>query len=221
MGVLNHFFVSTVADGPYPTQVQPSNWNQGHTFSGGNYGAVLVRDTTNPSSSEGASWVSTLAGAPGAIMVSPNSSSLPLWWDGFARCSSQTDVTGSGTLANVTGLALNLAAGRTYQFSSVLFTQSSSASGVKFAVSGTCTATAIIYEGLTVDGTAISARTRATTLGSTVGNTNTVTAAVAEIYGTITVANPGTLTIQFAQNSSTTATSSVLQGSTLTALQIG
>ncbi len=52
--VLKHRFASGKADGPDATQVQPSNWNDGHLFSGGNAGDLLTRDPTD--ASYGAAW---------------------------------------------------------------------------------------------------------------------------------------------------------------------
>lgn len=130
-----------------------------------------------------------------------------------ARVSTQFDKTSDTTLANVTGLTRNVEAGKSYRFSAVLFTTSNVAGGVQAAVAGTATATAIIYEGLTLAAAAIGAQTRATALGTTVGGITAVTAATIEIYGLITVNGAGTLTIQFAQNTSNGAASSVLVGS--------
>jgi len=52
--ILKHRFVSGKSDGPDPTQIQPSNWNDGHLFAGGNAGDLLTRDPTDPN--YGAKW---------------------------------------------------------------------------------------------------------------------------------------------------------------------
>jgi hypothetical protein len=57
--VLKHRFASGKTDGPDATQVQPSNWNDGHLFSGGVNGDVLTRDTTD--ASFGAKWATPVA----------------------------------------------------------------------------------------------------------------------------------------------------------------
>jgi hypothetical protein len=54
MNLLKHRFVSGKSDGADASQVQPSNWNDGHTFSGGAAGDVLTRDPTDPN--YGAKW---------------------------------------------------------------------------------------------------------------------------------------------------------------------
>jgi len=54
MNLLKHRFVSGKGDGPDATQVQPSNWNDGHTFVGGASGNVLVRDPSD--ANFGATW---------------------------------------------------------------------------------------------------------------------------------------------------------------------
>lgn len=120
---------------------------------------------------------------------------------------SQYDTT-STTLANVTGLSISVVPA-TYTFRAVLYTTSNVAGGVKAAISGTCTATSIAYEGLTFSGAAIGAETRATALGTAVGGVTAVTAALMTIEGTIVVATAGTLTAQFAANAAV-GTSSVL-----------
>lgn len=56
MNLLDHRFRSSKADGPDASQVQPSHWNDGHQFQGGNNGDVLVRDVTDPAF--GATWAS-------------------------------------------------------------------------------------------------------------------------------------------------------------------
>lgn len=130
-----------------------------------------------------------------------------------ARNTAQFDKANT-TLANITGLSLTLLAGRTYKFNAVLYTTSNVASGVKFAIAGTATATAIIYESIITQGGAVitPGTSRATALATTVANVTAVTVATVRIFGTITVNAAGTLTVQFADNAGTN-TSSVLVGS--------
>jgi hypothetical protein len=52
--VLKHRFTSPKLDGADTQQVQPSHWNDGHKFQGGNDGEVLTRDLTDLSF--GAKW---------------------------------------------------------------------------------------------------------------------------------------------------------------------
>lgn len=59
--VISHLFRSSKADGTDLTQVQPSHWNDGHKFTGGNHGDVLARDTTDPN--YGAIWTPPHVGA--------------------------------------------------------------------------------------------------------------------------------------------------------------
>jgi hypothetical protein len=134
---------------------------------------------------------------------------------GIKRVSTQFDKT-NDTLANVTGLSLNVAAGRTYTFRAVLHTTSDVSAGVKVAIAGTATATAIVYEARTINAGAIT-QGRATALGTGVGGVTAVTAAMIIIEGTITVNAAGTLTVQFAQNATNAAASSVLVGSSFMA----
>lgn len=134
------------------------------------------------------------------------------------RVSSQFDKT-DVTLADITGLSHNVEAGKAYAFEAILYTTSNVSGGVKAAIAGTATATSIVYEGFTTDA-GMSTQTRATALGSAVGDITAVTAAFIKINGTIVVANAGTLTVQFAENVAV-GTSSVLVGSTFIVRPIG
>lgn len=125
-----------------------------------------------------------------------------------ARVSTQYDNT-TTTLGNVTGLTANVAAGKIYRFEAKLYTTSDVAGGIKVAIGGTATATAIRYEGLTTDA-GLTTQSRSAALGTAVG---AVTAAYVTITGTITVNAAGTLTVQAAANAAT-GTTSVLTGST-------
>lgn len=57
--VLKHRFASAKSDGADASQVQPSHWNDGHLFTGGNAGDVLTRDPAD--ANFGAKW-SALSG---------------------------------------------------------------------------------------------------------------------------------------------------------------
>jgi hypothetical protein len=108
-------------------------------------------------------------------------------------------------------------AGATYEIEARLFVTADATGGQKYAVAGTATATAIIYDtvigDLTTPGNTVGAR--ATALGTVLalaGNTNTAFAVT--VRGTITVNAGGTLLVQAAQNSAS-GTTTVLRGSTL------
>lgn len=127
-----------------------------------------------------------------------------------ARNSSSFAKTSDTTLANITGLTRNVEAGRAYAFTATLQTTAAATGGVKFAVSGTATATSISYEGVLVDSGAIVNQTRATALDTVVCASTTSTAGTCTIKGVVVIANAGTLTIQFAQNASDGGASTVL-----------
>lgn len=134
---------------------------------------------------------------------------------GDARVVTAFTATSSATLANVTGLSATVVASGSYNFHALLFTTATSGGGVQAAISGTATATSVIYEGVLVSGGSIVNQTRATSLGSAVGSSATATAGTITIDGEITVNAAGTLTVQFAQNTSNAAASTVLAGSYL------
>lgn len=140
------------------------------------------------------------------------SSALPI-----TRVTSPFNKTSSVVLANITGLTQTVSAGQTYAFETILYT-TSGAGGIQFAIAGTATATAIIYEGQIMLAGQSSTNgpftSRATALGAAILNDLGDTTAYVRITGTITVNAGGTLTVQFAQALSDVATSSVLVGST-------
>jgi hypothetical protein len=134
-----------------------------------------------------------------------------------SRVSTQYDNT-TTTLGNVTGLTANVAASGTYRFEAKLFTTSDVAGGIKVAIGGTATATAIRYEGLTTDA-GLTTQSRSAAMATVVGAVTAVTAAWVTIHGTITVNGAGTLTVQAAANVAT-GTTSVLTGSTFVLTEI-
>lgn len=131
---------------------------------------------------------------------------------GLKRVGTQFDKTSSTVLSDVTGLSVSLAASTSYRFRAVLFTTSNIASGVQAAIASSGSITSIIYEGYNTSAGSI-AQTRATTSGASVAAVTAVTAATIIIEGSITTNAAGSLTVQFAQNTSNGAASSVLVGS--------
>lgn len=134
-----------------------------------------------------------------------------------SRVSTQYD-NATTTLGNVTGLTANVAAGKVYRFEATLYTTSNAAGGVKVAIAGSATATAIVYEGLTTDA-GLTTQSRGTALATAVGAVTAVTAAYVKVTGTITVNAAGTLLVQAAANVAV-GTTSVLVGSTFVVTEI-
>lgn len=119
------------------------------------------------------------------------------------------------TLANITLLSVSLAASGYYHFRAHLPVQYPLASGYKVAMSGTCTATSMMFHIQALEdagGLTISAQK--TALDNASGYNGTGSAADIYIEGWINVANAGTLTVQFAQNLAAGGTSQVMQGAT-------
>lgn len=114
------------------------------------------------------------------------------------------------TLANVTGLSVNVAASGTYQFRAILHVTADAVGGHKYAIGGTATATSIIYQINSISNlaNAFVINSRQTALGGSAGQAGATTP-YTEIIGTIVVNAAGTLTVQFAQNAAA-GTSSVL-----------
>ncbi len=130
---------------------------------------------------------------------------------------SDFSVTSKTTLANVTGLTYTVASGGKYKFTAMLFTTCSASGGVKVAMSGSATATALIGM-VEMMGGAYKA-TRFTALNEAEGET-AVDVGV-RIDGYITVNAGGTLTVQFAQNASYGTASVVKAGSWFEVDKIG
>lgn len=140
--------------------------------------------------------------------------------EGDKRVSTQFDKI-NATLANITGLSVNVTAGKTYKFETRLFVDADVTGGSKYAISGTATATNIIYHVKLVDDTTSTntITSRQTVIGGAgVGQAGT-TVGFCEISGIITVNAGGTLTVQFAQNVAN-GTSSVLVGSSFIVREI-
>lgn len=135
---------------------------------------------------------------------------------GNSRVSTQFNKTTDVTLANITGLSASLIVGRTYAFLATLYVTADATGGQQYAIAGSAVASAVTYDTIITDftGLALVKASRSSALATAValaGNTHTVFQTV--IRGAITVGTAGTLTVQFAQNSSS-GTSSVLVGST-------
>lgn len=128
------------------------------------------------------------------------------------RVKTQFNKTSDTTLANVTDLTFNVEAGKSYGFSALLFTTSNATGGIKAAIGGTATATAVIYEGDAESAGALT-QARATSLGTAVCDVSGGAVMKCTIEGTITVNAAGTLTVQFAQKTANGTASSVLAGS--------
>lgn len=137
-------------------------------------------------------------------------------WVGQKRVTGDFSKTTDVTLADVTGLSVSLQAGRTYSFTAEILFTCAAAGGVQAAIAGTATATNIIYNGYIVDSGAngIKGNTQATALATAVASaTTTGTTGIIRIMGTITVNAAGTLTVQFAQNTSNGTASVAKRGS--------
>lgn len=146
--------------------------------------------------------------------------SWPNYELGTRRNAAQFNKTSDTTLADITGMSVAVQSGKTYRFRAVLFSTADAAGGIKYAIAGTATATAVMY-GIVIianpgPGTLAG---RQTALGGATGQTASADNTTF-IDGVITVDAGGTLTVQFAQNASNIAASSVLVGSQFTVEEI-
>lgn len=119
-------------------------------------------------------------------------------------------VASSTTFVDVTGLSDFVEAGGVYTFKAVLPVTVNATPGSKVAIGGTSTwtsinATAVYY---TASAVAVSSSTTATP-GTAIGGAAAAHTLIV-IEGTVVVANPGTLTVMFAQQVSNATASQVL-----------
>lgn len=130
---------------------------------------------------------------------------------------------GTTTLADITGLTRNVAAGEIYAFRAVIFTTSTNTVGVKFAIGGTATATSIIADAHVIDASVLKVvgTQRVTAMATAFGDVTAVTAALVIIEGQILVNAAGSLTVQFGQNASSASASTVKAGSYFELISIG
>lgn len=131
---------------------------------------------------------------------------------GITRNTAQFDKT-TATLANVTGMTVNVLAAGVYTFTARLFVDTDVIGGHQYAISGTATATAIKYQVNSINNATntFAITSRQTAMAGAIGEASGTTY-YTEISGMITVNAAGTLTVQFAQNIAN-GTSSVLTGS--------
>jgi hypothetical protein len=129
-----------------------------------------------------------------------------------ARNSANFDKTDS-TLANITGMTVNVLAAGVYAFRAVLHLALGATGGGKVAVGGTATATALVAQvsGTDIDTQAVLAASRITALAASV---DVGVSDFASIEGLIIVNGAGTLTVQFAQATTNATLSRVLANST-------
>lgn len=144
---------------------------------------------------------------------------------GFKRVTSNFSVTSSTALTNITGLSVTLAAAGVYIIEADLFTTCNSSGGEQFGLGGTATATSILanLETFAIAGAAaysIHFGDQITSITSFGGGANGYVTGHTVIRGLIVVNAGGTLTIQYAQNTSNAAASNVLAGSYMKVLQV-
>lgn len=145
--------------------------------------------------------------------VSGSSGALAVGGTQVVRATADLAKTSNVTVADITGLSVNLAAGRSYVFHATLFTSSTLNGGAKVGSGGTATATSTIMEGRLYNGATTGTVAQVTALGTIVNATEATTKV--ELCGEIVVNAGGTFTIQGAQNASHVDTTTFKKGSFL------
>lgn len=211
--------------------------NDGHSSTGAY--AVLYGSALRMGSALGVAWTASDATASADASISRvGASTLAIGnggtgdisgffqWGGAKYVSTDFSKTSSTALSNVTGLSVTLAANRKYAFNVALMCTCAAAGGVQAAISGTASVSAIQYTGWTVADNAIKGKANAsgTSIGTAVGSTTTTETSgiVIQIVGCIIVGGTGgTLTVQFAQNTSNGTASVVKVGSYMQVFDTG
>lgn len=134
------------------------------------------------------------------------------------RLTTQFDMTSNATLTNITGLSVDVEAGKTYSFEFFGMLVVGGTGGQQCSMNGTCTYTSLNYSGISFYG-AVGTAVMCTAFGArTFGQNNA--GIWCRLFGTITVNAAGTLVPQFAQNTSNAGASSVKVGSTFTVTEL-
>ncbi|MDE2233460.1 MAG: hypothetical protein KGJ90_05115 [Patescibacteria group bacterium] len=140
---------------------------------------------------------------------------------GQAVTTATFNIVNTTTLANVTGLSVNVLNSGTYRIRGLLAAIGAAGNGVgvKAAIGGTATLTSGQIKGENFNGTTYNATTWVTALGSDLANfANTCTDV--KIDGTIVVNAAGTITVQAAQATANATTTTITKGSFLELLRI-
>ena len=139
-------------------------------------------------------------------------------WGGQSRTTADMAVTNTTSLTNVPGLSITVISGRNYyfEFDGVAQGIASGNGGVAFGISGSASLSNSRYFATGIAGTAVAGSTTNTALSlapvSGVGNS-----VFCQMRGSFTAGTSGTVTIQFAQQSSNTTASTLLRGATFNA----
>lgn len=188
----------------------------GATTTGG--GTAVTAITLRVGVPTGASTTNIAAQFNGSVDMAGNSLLNAVELGGVVA--SDFAATSNTTLANVTGLTATVAAAGKYTFTVYLETTSNVAGGLKVAMGGTATMTTYRATTFAYTATTVGKSTN-TTFGGNEFAVTAVTADTLTIMGTLIVNAAGTVTVQFAQNASNAAASTVLAGSNFTLIRVG
>jgi hypothetical protein len=205
-------------------------------FAQASFGGLIAYDSNVTFSSNVATGARAIANQGGIINRIPTSSTFfpgnappqiasygiyalgPQLDDHISRLASNFVVTNNATPAFSGLFAPNgVRDGSQYHFEANLYT-TSGAGGIRYDIGGTATATAITYDTVQMDANVLTQQARFNALGGATGGA--AANAWVKIVGTINVNAAGTLTVEFSQNASNAAASTLLAGSTFDVRQV-
>lgn len=139
--------------------------------------------------------------------------------NGNAVCTAPSTFNTNTTLANITGLTVNVTAAGTYNFRAHLAGTANASGGIKVAIGGTATATSVQATAWNWNGITVNTVNSATALASAFGG---ATAAYTDVIieGSIVVNAAGTLTVMAAQNASFASNTTVAVNSNFTVQRV-
>lgn len=216
---INHTTLSNIGTNTH-SQIDThiANTSNPHSVTASQVGLGNV--TNNAQYYAGGTDVAVTDGGTGSSTAAGARTNLGITLPQITINTSQFDTT-SATLADITGLTANVTSGVTYVFEANLHVTPDATDGHKYAISGTATATTIIFQVLSVSNTTnlfvITSSKSAMNDGA--GQAG-ATSAFTKITGTFIAGSTGTLTVQFAKNGAGLNTSSVLIGSSFVVTQI-
>lgn len=155
----------------------------------------------------------------GNITIPSGSTITDAIQNGNAQCTTALVANTNTTLANITGLSVNVTAGGTYNVRAHLNGSTNASGGIKVAFSGSGNATSSNVTTWNWNGTTLNAVTNQTTWGSAITSGNVAFTDIV-VEGAIVVNAGGNITLAAAQNAAFAGNTTIAAGSTMTVSRV-